>query len=89
MTELEKLDAKREEDLKAISATMLRPQKERLDAIDAEISGVHSQYGITSFDLGLMRTLRGQSFRSDAQEKYLELIEIKVFGHSRKFMDSK
>jgi len=65
----------------------LRPQSERLDAIDAEISGVKSQYGITAFDLALMRTLRGQSFRSPKQEVFLSAIEIKVFGHSREDAD--
>lgn len=55
----------------------------RIADIEEEIRGVKSQYGITSFEIQVMGTLKLQQSGSEKQLKVLANVEKKVFGHVR------
>jgi len=60
-----------------------RPLKDRVLAIEKEISGVKSLYSINQFELDVMKTLKDLTHGSVKQRAVLASIEIKVFGHTR------
>ena len=53
--------------------------KQRVDKILAEIAGVTAQFGVTSWEVNFLASIRDRSFLSDKQEKTLVEIEVKVF----------
>ena len=55
----------------------------RIADIEKEIRGVKYQYGITSFEIQVMGTLKQQQSGSTKQLNILANIEKKVFGHIR------
>ena len=65
-----------------MSTILLMTEQERIEQIDAEISGVKSQYNINQFELDVLATLRKQRFGSAKQLNILAQIERKVFGRS-------
>lgn len=58
----------------------MRTTAERVERIEKETSGVHAQYGITSWELDFMRSVRSRNALSEKQEAVLAKIEDKVFG---------
>jgi len=53
---------------------------ERIQRINAEISGVAAQYGITSWERQFLASVGARRSLSAKQEAILEKIEEKVFG---------
>lgn len=52
---------------------------ERVARINAEISGVASQYGVTSWELDFLRSVATRPTLTQRQETTLAVIEAKVF----------
>lgn len=63
-----------------MSTILLMTEQERVEQIEAEISGVKSLYNITQFDLDVLNTLKKQRHGGAKQLKILAQIEVKVFG---------
>jgi hypothetical protein len=53
---------------------------ERVARIQKEISGVASQYGIDSRELGFLESIARRDSLTEKQEDWLKRIEMKVFG---------
>jgi len=54
--------------------------RQRVDKIDDEISGVASQYGVTSWELEFLESIKTRTVLSEKQLKILTGIEEKVFN---------
>jgi len=52
----------------------------RVERIQAEIEGVASQYGVTSWERNFLDSVAERSSLSERQEETLAKIEEKVFG---------
>lgn len=53
--------------------------RQRVERIQEEISGVASQYGVTSWELTFLSSVAERHHLSDRQEEILSKIEDKVF----------
>lgn len=54
--------------------------RQRVERIQEEISGVASQYGVTSWERNFLESVKERSALSEKQEDVLSKIEAKVFG---------
>jgi hypothetical protein len=54
--------------------------RQRVDLIQEEISGVASQYGVTSWERNFLESVAERATLSAKQEDILSGIESKVFG---------
>ena len=54
--------------------------RQRVERIHAEIDGVASQYGVTSWELNFLDSVVERATLSEKQEATLADIETKVFG---------
>lgn len=54
--------------------------RERVDRINAEVSGVAAQYGITSWEREFLNSVRERGYLSQKQDAILVKIEQRVFG---------
>ena len=54
--------------------------RQRVDKIDEEISGVASQYGVTSWELEFLESVKTRTVLTEKQLKILKGIEEKVFN---------
>ena len=54
--------------------------RQRVDKVDEEISGVASQYGVTSWELEFLESVKTRTVLTEKQMKILKSIEDKVFG---------
>lgn len=66
-----------------MSSHELFTTSERIEAIEKEIRGVRSQWGITDFEFKVLESLKKLNFGSEKQLKILAAIEVKVFGRDR------
>ena len=53
--------------------------KQRVEKIQKEVSGVESQYGLTSWEKNFLKDIRDRTVLTDRQHKALVEIEAKVF----------
>ena len=53
--------------------------KQRVEKIQKEVSGVESQYGITSWEKNFLKDIGDRTVLTDRQHKALVEIEAKVF----------
>ena len=54
--------------------------RDRVEKVQEEISGVASQYGVTSWEREFLDSVAERNVLSDKQESILAKIEEKVFG---------
>lgn len=52
----------------------------RVERIEEEIEGVASQYGVTSWELTFLESIKELAHLSEKQADVLVSIEVKVFG---------
>lgn len=57
--------------------------RERVDRINAEVSGVAAQYGITSWEREFLASVKERGYLSQKQDAILVDIEQRVFGEDK------
>jgi hypothetical protein len=67
--------------------TVLKELEVRISDIEAETNGDLSKFNVTSFEQKIYASLKKMKHGSWKQLKFLEAIEIKVFGQSRELRE--